>query len=686
MAIDPRFICSSDLEGIFLDKLTGLPLAAGVIKFYSDPSFSVPKVVYKLSGSPPYTTSSFVSLGSTLTLNSIGGYQDGLGNSIVIYYYPFSEDPFTHSTSVLQELYYITVENSGGTQQFTRMGWPPLASNFAQIVDSFTDDVTNLFSNGQFLAYNTPIPQDTISPNLISTFAPGGWSFRQSSGSTGVYTLTVESVISGTSNLVDFPQKAIRVSRGVKGNETVYEIVFQWADANLLSRIPAGASNFFNLCFAAQANDLLTSTVNVYEVCNFGGGGGNEYFFMGQAIISSAADYNYYNVTLTPVDNTVHPIGGPNSLGIAIQMPGTPFDISFTDFSLTITNTPMTAYPFTSTHQMMADTFAGNIPLPNPDGSQLYLPLVLTPQGMTWDTSIIGQITGKTQLTASVNELLMDGSTYIRTGYSSSHIPYKRLSDYLVANQALITIGTSTIPAGTTPMYGTGPNFVTILKNTDPTKFDLSFNTSSGSNTTANATSGFTHTSADPLYVYTVTGVPAAGTYFTFSPNTGGNLVYNVWFSVNSGGIAPVTPTGANIQVSLVTGDTVASTITKILTAVNQYQFMVLNAQGYFWRGLDAGATIDPNAATRTIPGIKDNSVAAAGAYLGSLQASGFKDHTHDPLPVGQQYAYTGGTGSNGAAGVTSQVGGTTGNVTSPNGGLTETRPVNYALNWFIKY
>ncbi len=206
-------------------------------------------------------------------------------------------------------------------------------------------------------------------------------------------------------------------------------------------------------------------------------------------------------------------------------------------------------------------------------------------------------------------------------------------------------------------------------------------NTASGSNAVNNQTSGFTHTAADPLYVFTVPGVPTATQYFSFTVATGGPLVYNVWFTVNGIGTAPTTPTGANILVKLVTADTVATTIQKIAKAVNGYQFQLIDLRGWFLRGLDPSATTDSDAATRTINGIADNANLWTGAFLGSLEAGAFASHTHPPLAGFSNFweQKSGGNGFSGSGDAS------TAPTTGPIGG-SETRPLNIACNFFIKY
>jgi len=64
--VDPRFICSSDLELYMVDNASGLPLSGGIVTFYSDVNRTQLKPVYQLTGSPGNYT--FAPLNNPCTL------------------------------------------------------------------------------------------------------------------------------------------------------------------------------------------------------------------------------------------------------------------------------------------------------------------------------------------------------------------------------------------------------------------------------------------------------------------------------------------------------------------------------------------------------------------------------------------------------------------------------------------
>ncbi len=138
---DPHFVASPPLMYLFVDKTTGDPLASGIVRFFSDPEFTVEKSVYQLSNDPDGTVT-FTALPNPLILSGIGTFVDPGGNNLVPYYYPY--DPITGEL----ELYFVTVENSDGVLQFTLLDWPPNALSGSTGNDTATS--ASVITNPQF--------------------------------------------------------------------------------------------------------------------------------------------------------------------------------------------------------------------------------------------------------------------------------------------------------------------------------------------------------------------------------------------------------------------------------------------------------------------------------------------------------------------------------------------------------
>jgi hypothetical protein len=181
-----NFIACFPLQAYFVDKDTGFPLSAGVIKFFEDEARTIPKDVY-IQQQQPDNSYLFVNIGSQVTLSSVGTTQY-LGTDAIIFLFPF-----VSQTDPTIQLYYIEVYSSLGVLQFTREAWPPNAqldgtSNTTQVNSS-----VNMISNPQFsrVLFQSPNISVTINVTGISTteIAPD-WSIITN----GNGTLTVEQI------------------------------------------------------------------------------------------------------------------------------------------------------------------------------------------------------------------------------------------------------------------------------------------------------------------------------------------------------------------------------------------------------------------------------------------------------------------------------------------------------------
>jgi hypothetical protein len=196
----PYFFACFPLQEYFVNKDTGFPLAAGVVEFFSDAAFTVPKDVYQQnqSGSAGNYTYTYVNLGSKLVLSSVGTFVDNNGNDIIPFLYPFTGTP--PSTSIQTptgdlELYFIRVWSkdpsiyNDAVLQFTRSGWPPNYATTANFNDDF-ESTSNIYSNPQFSEILfTPTPATNVYTYTVTgatslEIAPG-WTLSANTGSSG---------------------------------------------------------------------------------------------------------------------------------------------------------------------------------------------------------------------------------------------------------------------------------------------------------------------------------------------------------------------------------------------------------------------------------------------------------------------------------------------------------------------
>jgi hypothetical protein len=194
MALDPRYITAIDLSPYLVDKDSGAPLANGVVSFWQDAARTVPKLVYELSGAPPNYT--YTALPNPIILSNTGTFQDAAGNNIAVYYFPY--DSQLPDANV--QLYYITVTNSMGTEQFTREAWPNIVTNESQTLTQA--DISNALTNPQFATVlfnpsNSLTITTTGSGTLSTTIAPG-WILNLTTLGIGSVTVTRNSIAGST--------------------------------------------------------------------------------------------------------------------------------------------------------------------------------------------------------------------------------------------------------------------------------------------------------------------------------------------------------------------------------------------------------------------------------------------------------------------------------------------------------
>ena len=460
MSLDPRFICTSDVDTYYVDKDTGLPLAAGIITFYSDKSRTILKSVYQLTGSAG--SYNYAPLPDPCILSMSGTFQDAMGNNIVPYYFPYfctiDGDPST--STGMQELYYITVESSGHIQQLTRQAWPPSAVGSG----NSGNDVENYIPNGQFLAYNSGDAANVTALTLTGLgniderhIAQGGWSFNRTTGGTGVYTTVFNALDEGITTTNDYPHAELVFGCSSVGTDTVRDIQIRWPDVFKFSAEDGGDQlQTFTFFIATQTRDTLEHDFDLRLISYYGSGGTpstNTDISIGKVSFSSV--YGYQTISVTFPDNSGMTKGtnGDDYVAISLRAPQTTFNVAMTDAGLVLGSESITTYPLKTNASMLSEGIAGWMPTPDPLGNDLYLPLVLTPNGMTFDNSKIGNIESSilsASSKANQPQLYCDGSSYLYNKNSSLGIPYSRLGSILISDSPVLNI----------PKFGTGANFV----------------------------------------------------------------------------------------------------------------------------------------------------------------------------------------------------------------------------------
>jgi hypothetical protein len=416
MGLDPRYIPINSLQEYFVDKDSGFPLAAGKIYFWEDQARTIPKPVYQITGSPPNYTYSV--LPNPVILSSVGTFADDSGNDIMGYYFPYD-------ISGNLELYYVTVYSAGDVFQFSREGQPNLAST------STVNDVSllNYIPNGQFLEH-IDLPNSGLIPvsgtDYAIPIAYGNWLFSSTANSTAVNHLTFTRINSPTDNPSSSPRYTAHVVCTIPDATDLYKkIEVRFPDVNKF----ASDTQQYTLSFTAKSNTGSFNNVD-FVVRKYFGVGGSPDVSTDIDTVTITNSYKTFNIPFTFGTNNSYVIGANNDDYVSLEIHfavNFVLDLELTDFVLTPNDVTVTQFPQTPQAQFTYEGIFGSLPVPAFDGSDLYLPLVLTPAGVVFDRGVVGKIYAGMYDTANVGELLCDGSSYDPTAYSTNGIPYSRL-------------------------------------------------------------------------------------------------------------------------------------------------------------------------------------------------------------------------------------------------------------------
>lgn len=642
------------LQEFFVDKEDGLPLVGGKVYFYKDSSRSSLKSVYELvdGGSENY---SYAALENPLTLSAVGTIQDGSGNDVLPYYFPYDSNGIV-------ELYYVVVTDADGTQQFVRAAWPNLVTQTQS-----TTNLDNFISNGQFSLHNNIFSSTATTTGQITanstTIAPGGWIYERSAGATDSDFVVFNRINSYTQSPDQSPRYQVNISCTTAVNATTKYFIYRFNDVNKFS------SSTQNYTFAFFGLSSSASTIQILTRKYFGTGGTPSSTVttnIGSVNLTSSYPTSAYVISFTFGSNESYTLGTNNDdyVDVIISFPvSTTFNCKFSDMMLVFDTQTSVSFPVTTNNKFNYQALAGNIATPDYNGLSYYLPIINTPSGFAYDTSPIGCIIACLETTAPAGKLACDGSTYRYSKVSTDLIPYSRLGDkywnstigeYITGmglTYASACVGTGVTShvtifsnvfgtAGTVAQPTDGNTGLSFLTNFAANASGFSVNayllstldglnvrgTVAGAVTVPDAkTSGFTISDArnnsQEKHSFSVTTTSAAGLggkYWTMSSTT---TNYYIWYQVNSVGADPA-PGGTGIKVNVNTSDSIfdvgyktsaalnggyGSTITVLaaasMTASSYFTFGTANGSYFVWFTLDGvGTQPNPGASYVAIP------------------------------------------------------------------------------------
>lgn len=604
MSLDPRYIPLTTIWQLFTDKDTGNFLRDGYVKFWIDTNRTVGKPVYQLTGSPPNYT--YIEYGY---LDTDGSWRVDINDQgaldLIPYGFPYDEDGNI-------ELYFIKVYSADNVEQFSREGLPNVAGAGP---DNITEAPVNYVPNPQFLLHLDLPKTSTLQAgqvrSAITDMAWGGWTYERPLSSTATDFVTFDRFGSDVVIPDKSPRYSLRIEcQSPSPGDTFKDVRLKFRDVNKFS----SAIDSFTFSFQSQVNAGSALAASILLIKNFGTGGSSSTETILKAI-SIGNSWATYSVSFIFGENTNKTLGTLNDdyLQLCIRLPvDSIFDVSFDSYDLakgTLANPTM---PYTTDSQMIYRSISGFMPIPNPDGSDLYLYPRLTPTGMEFDKSEIGNIYSTVRPIPPVSYLNCDGSEYEYESYSTDKIPYKRLGDFMWnSTNNFYYFGTGTSFATTIQCEGATQhlkltnNSPGAVANTSdgstPTGFTFSTikqgNTTYGFNayresigvlvkiladgipfsTPSNGTSGFS-VSIVRQAIYTnsliaIENITAAaglaGKYFTVC-NTTTNFYF--WFKVDGVGTDPAIPGATGIEIDLLSVYSIAQVTQCIADALSGRQ------------------------------------------------------------------------------------------------------------------
>lgn len=415
----------------YVDKVTGLPLASGYLKFYSDVNRADLKQVYQRTGSPPDYT--YVPIGSTVDLNINGITVDEFGNPIKPIYNLLDSNGD-------KELYFVEVYNSGDVLQYTQEGWP-LENVIEESADASTD-VTNYIANPQFLVHNF---ESLEIGGVAETFvAPPGWLFERPVDSTATDVISFNRIDAYTQDPAASPRYEAVVSCNSPDAGDLYKVLaYRFGDVNMF----ASETQNYTFQITGESKTLSNVSVSLYVLKSFGvGGDPDQIIFVGTFDLEP--DINSFSFPILFGSNEGSNIGTNDDDYVEIQLrfpTASSFSAGLTDAVLVIGSIINLPYPIQTNSDTTVRSYAP--PVGSYEGMDLYLPLVRTPQGLSFDDSQVGMVFPSFSELPPISHIPADGATYLTTGYSADSIPYRRLQQKFFSAQGQ-------------PLFGTGDNFV----------------------------------------------------------------------------------------------------------------------------------------------------------------------------------------------------------------------------------
>lgn len=611
MGLDLNYIPSTYFQEALLDKTTGEPLAAGVVTFYRDIARTELKPMYRISGTPPNYT--YTALPNPLTLSSIGTIQDGSGNDVVPYFFPFDAEGNV-------DLYYYTVVNSGAVAQFTRSGQPNEG-----VTNGEEDQFINYIKNGQFIAHNsiaeTPSREEGEITEDLTNVAQGNWYFNRSASSTADDFVFFNRFGSPTTNPPDSPRYEIQI----ENTSPDVGDAFKWFSVRFRN-VNTFESDTQQYTFSFSGKSSTATPISTLVNKNFGTGGDADVEIPLQNI-NLTTDYKISNIPVIFGDNAGKTLGDADDdfVEVVIALPTSAvFDVTFTNFILTPGDVTLTGYPVTPESEVSANALAGTLPMPEYEGQFLYLPIVNGPNGLEYDDRDIGNVIYRpTNVFPGIGVLAANGQVLDVDEYDSSGIPHRRIFEkYVWDFSQNFTINGAGVTFVTAESFS-GTQF-DIIGNDPAVAYPVAFDGTTPTGFSFTPISGIPY--RDRVTFLAATSI-TAGAFFQFFGTTASATSFVAWYSKDGVGTQPVVGGITKYAKVEITGSDSGTLVgQKTIQALNSMYVKLIDVRGYVPRFTDNGAGRDPDAGSRSAT---YTGSLVSGDNANTIQGDENKSHAH---------------------------------------------------------
>lgn len=326
--------------------------------------------------------------------------------------------------------YYIVITDKNG--DLDNPVWTIEHYNPSGAAGNADFSTLNYAPNGQFLIHNDlPAVGDFTEGEIreaITPLAYGGYTFETDESTTSVNKVTFERYDEWAANPPSNPQFSVRIEcTDPDTGDSKKDWALTFPDVNRF----ASATQQYTFGIAGIDNFGGSLPLDLILIKNFGTGGDAQTETILTTFILDSVEKNFYfSFVFGTNEGKVIGADGDDYVKLVLRAPvNEASDFNLVNEQLRPGTLVNPVYPETTQIQDVSAALGGGFPIPNPDGSDLALPPLLTKDGWGYDHSQVSKIFLTSYDIPKFGELACDGEKYPYDGYSDDGIPYYRLGD-----------------------------------------------------------------------------------------------------------------------------------------------------------------------------------------------------------------------------------------------------------------